>query len=195
MVFRRRSFPIARRSTLRRRRRFEWAGVTVNSGSLNATNGFKRTDIVIPTSQITDMTEPTLKRTHGQLIVQGGISPAESVGAFAGSVAFGIQVASGATVDQWETPWTQLRSGRWLWHQIVPLFTLDNRGLAVAGAASFAQDAISAVARIVIDARAQRRIDEFDVVIFSAEAVQPSPGFTWTEVDYAYGLRMLLEQV
>jgi len=170
-------------SRLRRRRRFEWVGAAQAGASLIPPTTMTTTAVIIDNAQISGMTEPTLKRVHGCLVIEGG-QLATTVGAFGGVVALGIQVMAGASIANPETPWTHLRSGRWLWHQMVPLFTLDNP--------TDLNAPTTASARVMIDAKAQRRIDEFDVVVLSAELV---PGSTWEQVDFMWGVRALLEQV
>jgi len=170
-------------SRLRRRRRFEWVGAAQAGESLIPGTKTSTVATFIDSAQISGMTEPTLKRVHGQVVIEGG-QLATTVGAYGGVVAMGIQVMAGASIANPETPWTHLRSGRWLWHQLVPLFTLDNP--------TDLNAPTTASQRIIIDAKAQRRIDEFDVVVFSTELV---PGSTWEQVDFMWGLRALLEQV
>jgi len=186
-VFRRRPSGFSRR-----RRRFEWSAISLAAGAMSAANGFASQVQMRDNAFISEMTEPTLKRIRGQLLVQGN-QAVGSTGAFSGSVAFGIQVVSKVVTTEFELPFTDAQSGNWLWWNIVPLFAIPN--LATGETATNFNAPTTQSVRLEIDARAQRKVDENSQIVFVAECIQPLATFTWEEVDFAFGARMLFEQV
>jgi len=185
----RRSFPRRPMSFGRRRRRFEWTAVAQSAAALNSTNGFLAMTQLVANSTIQLMTEPTLKRIRGELLVIGN-PPVDTTGAWAGEVAFGIQVVSKDIVTEFERPFTDAFSSAWLWHQFVPMFLMDSDPTKIGAVGA----PTTQCARIVIDSRGQRRVGENDQVILVAEGISGAT-FTWEEVDYSFGTRILFEQV